>query len=557
MTIGDFWDEAPKDDPFLIEHHQGIDINASQDKPGFRLYSNHTFVFEIKALRSYLPYIVDTDEFSLVNSYTFALLARLAYATEYANLDDDKTMSKEGAIEHIIELFKSRKMPTYTADIEATWLVEEVPYSQALEFKYYAYKNVGAEGYLLYNHDIVILGVRGTEPYIQNGKPTQYESVWEVLQEIDGIGAIVTCLPAVQQVTNSSLAKDLVDTDLDAAQISVELFGGTYVHQGFYRYTMTLFESNGDTSLEVEIEKYHQGKKFYVCGHSLGGAGATILSALLKEKNCTSGLRLYTYGSPRTGTRSFVERYQSIVHHRHVNDDDLVPQVPMKWVNTADQEDGKYLYLLKEFGSAGEVFEKLTEIEDQDDDNYHHHGQLTQLLTYQSPNQQILLTPRQTHIPMFGIIKSTDKDSFELLTDIESNTSIIQQLEEHGMDSYITNIAQQLDLLTNTSLIEHYHQVIWGLKEKKDVLEKKTLKIRMEHADMAGDWHYNDVNKARYYYLAKQIKVNESMIAIYQRLLTRLGDIEKTPDLRTSEEILVGSHTLSKDLKDQICSILD
>ena len=79
----------------------------------------------------------------------------------------------------------------------------------------------------------------------------------------------------------------------------------------------------------------------------------------------------------------------------------------------------------------------------------------------------------------------------------------------------------------------------------------------MEHADMAGDWHYNDANKARYYYLAKQIKVNESMIATYQRLLTRLGDIEKTPDLRTPEEILVGSHTLSKDLKDQICSILD
>ncbi|EJS4016943.1 lipase [Vibrio parahaemolyticus] len=557
VTIGDFWDEAPVDDDFLIEHHNGIDINASDEKAGFCLNHNRTYVFEVKALRSYLPYIVDTDDFSLVNSYTFALLARLAYAKEDANLDDDSTVSSEGAIAHITKQLKSRQIPTYTADIKANWLVKEVPYSQALSTQYYAYKDVGAEGYLLYNDDIVVLGVRGTEPYVNNGKATPYESMWEVVKEIDGIGAIVTCLPAAQEITDSSLVKDLFETDMDAAQIPVELFGRTYVHQGFYRYTMTLWNGNEELSLETDIYKHHQNKKFYVCGHSLGGASATIASALLKENKYSSKIRLYTYGSPRTGTRSFVERYQSIVHYRHVNDDDLVPQVPMKWVNTADQKDSKYLYILKKYGMAGGLFEAATEIDDQDDDNYHHHGRLTQLLTYQMPNRQVLLTPKQTHIPMFGTIKEMDKDSYDLLVDIESNTSIRQQVDEHGMASYIPNIKELLYLLTSKSLKGHYEQVISELQEKQRKLEITNRSTKMEKAGMAGDWHYNDVSTAKYYHLTKQIRINESMLEAYQRVLSRLIEIKNEPESRTSKEILVGGQMLPESLKEQICSILD
>lgn len=43
-TIGDFWDEAPKDE-FLQKQHKGIDVNASAEKAGFRLSHNQTLCF--------------------------------------------------------------------------------------------------------------------------------------------------------------------------------------------------------------------------------------------------------------------------------------------------------------------------------------------------------------------------------------------------------------------------------------------------------------------------------------------------------------------------------
>ncbi|MBF4364977.1 lipase family protein, partial [Vibrio anguillarum] len=116
-----------------------------------------------------------------------------------------------------------------------------------------------------------------------------------------------------------------------AAQIAPEEFGGTYVHRGFYQYSMALWKN---TLLADDILKNHSTKRFYLCGHSLGGAGALLLSALIKDRYHPSVLRLYTYGMPRTGTRSFVIRYQDIQHYRHVNNHDLVAQIPMIWANT-------------------------------------------------------------------------------------------------------------------------------------------------------------------------------------------------------------------------------
>ncbi|ENG7506314.1 lipase [Vibrio parahaemolyticus] len=563
VTIGDFWDEAPKDDPFLIEHHQGIDINASQDKPGFRLYSNHTFVFEIKALRSYLPYIVDTDEFSLVNSYTFALLARLAYATDKKDLDKGSMISEQGSIQHVIEQLKKREIPTFTADIQANWLVEEVPYSQALSSQYYAYKEVGAEGYLLHNEDIVILGVRGTEPYFTNGEAfNDNENVmWQVVKDSRGFEAIVN--PALIKaavgtlnVVGSSGFKDLVETDLDAAQIPIEIFGNTYVHQGFYRYTMTLWNGTEKQSLERDIGSYHQGKSFYVCGHSLGGAGATIMSALLKENNYASGLRLYTYGSPRTGTRSFVERYQSIVHHRHVNDHDLVPQIPMRWLNTEDAVERVYTTVKALiFGCLGQFVTSSGDIlKDQDDDNYHHHGQLTQLLTY-APDQQVLLTPRQTHIPILDAIKMTDADSYQLLENIDANVAIAEQVAEHGMDAYIPNFTRLLKMLLDVSLKEHYSSVLNYLPNLIRQTDERCKATKMEHANMAGDWHYSEVNKARYWYLEKQITVTENMLLALERIRVELEAITRNPELMPTDKLLVANQALPESIKDQICQL--
>jgi predicted lipase len=323
-TIGDFWDEAPQDE-FLQEHHKGIDTNASAEKAGFRLSHNQSYVFEIKALRSYMPVIIDTDEFSLVNSYTFALLSKLAYATNDFNRDDGKTIDNQGAISTVISQLKRKERLAYSGDLQAKWLLEEIPYSRALSAQYYAEDDVGSEGYIIFNDELAIIGVRGTEPYFQSKKPPVDNTKLKIIKAASGMAAVIA--DKIESATDSPGMKDLIITDLDAAQIAPEEFGGTYVHQGFYQYTMALL-----SLMEKDLE-LHKTKKFYCCGHSLGGAGALLLSALIKDSYHPPVLRLYTYGMPRTGTRTFVTRYQDIQHYRHVNNHDLVAQIPMIWAN--------------------------------------------------------------------------------------------------------------------------------------------------------------------------------------------------------------------------------
>lgn len=545
-TIGDFWDEAPQDE-FLQEHHKGIDTNASAEKAGFSLSHNQSYVFEIKALRSYMPVIIDTDEFSLVNSYTFALLSKLAYATDKANLDDKVTSANDGSIKAVIRTLKQKIKPTHAADMSVNWLVEEVPYSQALDFTYYAQKEVGAEGYILFNHNTVIVGVRGTEPYISNGEPSNSGSTWEIVKNIDGFGAVVNAIPAVQKITDSSLIKDMVGTNIDAAQVSIEEFGGTYVHQGFYRYALTLWK------LIEEHLNIHKDKSFYICGHSLGGAGALILSALIKQAYNSNSLRLYTYGMPRTGTHSFVSRYKDITHYRHVNNHDLVPQVPWKWVNTADTEDNLYVAILKMFHVRGaKTVEKIFETTDGDDDNYHHHGELTQLLTYEKPSEQVLLSPRQTHMPILDAISAADNDSFPLLDKINNNVSLSEQVNEHGMAEYIPNLAKLLHLLLHVPLKEHYLQAISFLDEQKKTLSNELMDVKNQQAEMSGTWQYSDVNKAKYLYLKRRKTLTENMLTRYRKIKSELSQIMNNPQVMPTEKLLVANKSLPDFIKEQI-----
>ncbi len=457
-TIGDFWDEAPEDE-FLQEQHKGIDVNASAEKAGFRLSHNQTYVFEIKALRSYMPVIIDTDEFNLVNSYTFALLSQLAYASDEKSVDKESETDRSGSIGNVIRLFKSKQLPTQSGSQNVKWLVEEVPYSQALSYKYYADSQADAQGYILSNDDIAIVAVRGTEPYFYDS-PSDESSKLIVTKVANGIEAVL----------NSPGMNDLIKTDLDAAQIAPNEFGGTYVHKGFYQYSMALL----DLMLK-DLDK-NKDKKLYFCGHSLGGAGALLLSALAKDAYKTSQLRLYTYGMPRTGTRSFVERYQDILHYRHVNNHDVVAQIPMTWANT-DFTEG--LDKWDVFSSGITLIKKM--LTDNDDDNYLHHGHLSQLLTYQK-TEQILLTPKQTQVTMLDIAKLATNDSVLLVNNL-SEVSIA----EHGMDHYVPNLWQQLLALSDESLMTYYQKAISALDQEIATLQQSYITVKQTWTEALGN----------------------------------------------------------------------
>ncbi|MBF4386047.1 lipase, partial [Vibrio anguillarum] len=169
-----------------------------------------------------------------------------------------------GSIGTVINQFKSRQLPIQSGNQKVRWLVEEIPYSRALNFKYYDNRQKHAQGYILFNEEIAIVSVRGTEPsFYDKDSVIDPNSKFIITKVANGIDAVL----------NSPGINDLVKTDLDAAQIAPNEFGGAYVHQGFYQYSMALWEN---TLLADDILKNHATKRFYLCGHSLGGAGALL-----------------------------------------------------------------------------------------------------------------------------------------------------------------------------------------------------------------------------------------------------------------------------------------
>jgi hypothetical protein len=67
-----------------------------------------------------------------------------------------------------------------------------------------------------------------------------------------------------------------------------------------------------------------------VCGHSLGGALATLLTVDVAVNTSCKSPQSYTYASPRVGDFSFVGAYNSAVSfsYRVANRQDLVPKLP-------------------------------------------------------------------------------------------------------------------------------------------------------------------------------------------------------------------------------------
>lgn len=95
------------------------------------------------------------------------------------------------------------------------------------------------------------------------------------------------------------------------------------VHRGFYEDANEIWS---EVSHYISNES-RSDKKICFCGHSLGGAIATILASRLPFRTSVC----YTYGSPRVGNRKWT-RSQRFAHHRYVNNNDIVPRLPPVWL---------------------------------------------------------------------------------------------------------------------------------------------------------------------------------------------------------------------------------
>ena len=146
----------------------------------------------------------------------------------------------------------------------------------------------GAQGYLLKGLDHHVLSFRGTE------------------------------------VTEKS---DVL-ADLKAGK-NLEASGGK-VHHGFKKELDKLWPSIEKALADVE--------NVYVTGHSLGAAMATIAASRIQDKV----LALVTFGSPRVGTRAFVNSLK-VTHHRVQNNCDDVTKVPFIFMGFRHHGNHRYM----------------------------------------------------------------------------------------------------------------------------------------------------------------------------------------------------------------------
>lgn len=282
---------------------------------GVALTPNLHHVLEVKALRAYSPLLSRDKAFCALNAYHLAVMTAFVYAPfGKSKLTDEPYVSvpppyiRAGTIGHVLREQLARQIkPTRFNDANYHLLCEEVPYSKRLEVMPHdpeRYKAEATEGWenpedvhFLYHEDtetqafithsdkVVLISVRGT-------------------QETPDIGR-----------------------DLDARQVPYTE-GAGQAHRGFYE----AFQA-AKVFVERYMRAFHRPEhSVVVCGHSLGGAIALLLSEWLRRE-LSQDIQLYTFGSPRAGDRAFAQSAAALTHHRLVNHNDPVPGVPFTWMD--------------------------------------------------------------------------------------------------------------------------------------------------------------------------------------------------------------------------------
>ena len=112
-------------------------------------------------------------------------------------------------------------------------------------------------------------------------------------------------------------------TDVETALIRQAIFPGM-VHLGFAHAAETVYPT-----VRVLLTALGRDRPIWVTGHSLGGAIATLVAHRLAAEGFPVRA-VYSYGSPRPGDRYFRAAYR-LPHYRFVNDNDLVPHLPLRW----------------------------------------------------------------------------------------------------------------------------------------------------------------------------------------------------------------------------------
>ena len=247
-------------------------------------------VIEICPFRAWALALHDTQDYDLANALNLGIMADLAYVEEFS---PDKDV-------HLISYFFEQKC----RDLSCLPQFAEYPN---------------------YFHTLAVdvpFRERYQKPlYLNTAHPERDNS-----PEGDSRMFTVECEAHVLVAWCGTASGQHVVTDFSFApkRCPAELGGMGTVHGGFLEAYQLMKSKFGDKIDAVRGGLIKRGKPLFICGHSLGGALALLYSAEMKTFNPV----LYTYGMPRTFSRLAGYLLKDVTHYRHVNDNDLVPQIP-------------------------------------------------------------------------------------------------------------------------------------------------------------------------------------------------------------------------------------
>ncbi|MDF3934485.1 lipase family protein [Pseudomonas citronellolis] len=357
VRIGQLCDRPPRLDPPLPEgeplplyhfpdsrfsgYTLGSEVGYRQAYK--RLDRRH--VLEVCPFRAWSLVLHHQRDYSLVTAYNLGLMSLLAYSTD-----------KPGKYGSVEEFFLAQCL-----DLSRTPRVRDR----------YA------------NPPCVVVDVPFSERYVQaamldskNAKPpegdTQLFYAINASQVLVGWRGTEMNFPFPDLVTDVTFrpVKPEVQANCEPKVLCADLTPSGSVHLGFrdaYEVARRAFKRDlGNTFRDRLV-----GKDLFICGHSLGGALGLIHAASLKDLNPL----LYTYGMPRTFTLQAVACLDDVRHFRHVNDTDLIPEVPPE----ADLENSLYkLYgpLGATLGTAWSIGQLLADPLIKGQDPFYHHGEI-------------------------------------------------------------------------------------------------------------------------------------------------------------------------------------
>lgn len=108
------------------------------------------------------------------------------------------------------------------------------------------------------------------------------------------------------------------------------------VHSGFNSEVNELWPI-----LETKLRENQ--RTLWFAGHSLGGAMAAVCAVRCKISAIPSNpAAIFSYGAPRVGDKSYVSVLK-VKHYRWVNNNDIVPRVPPRWLGYRHM--GQEIYL--------------------------------------------------------------------------------------------------------------------------------------------------------------------------------------------------------------------